>query len=686
MLETMNLIQKARHDATLLAVPTIKNNTNGPPIVAQTLGTGRMDSSSVSISRNQTTKVLHESASYLMYDSVKAIADNMASRSTPAFAPTSDAFTTFSSELEAEEEMFAQADRANGPSWFYNAAKYVTKHFGHRAESYAKDKTMEDQKFHELVVACLSGGKDVKTDSLSFTEELDLARESFISLSGGDMMEEYLVSYLPFHLIRGNILNVASEVLLDEKFILRRVNSLGCVEGTRRQLADLMDLRREVAKTVPSKSLKDTLTNDGKSLLDGPPGSPEQGGPPDLPGFDDSPSFDTAMSQENQNARIDMPMVLRDGSRRVIDAVYSVVDISSSSSDSLNMAICLSTVGEGLLKCRQARDAMLRLEEAVGIYRGLLGPYHIDVARALHSVAKALAKLGESRVALLKFAEAGRIFEACNAMRHCDSIANSECQASLFVDVGDWTKAEAKYEDVISSKQSVYGKFSIPVAKSTNEYAIVLAKHGRMNEALTQYEDARQIYDAIIVAIPTSSDPNASEADSITKCKYDVTLINLNIASIKSKKGDLQGAITSYEKGVRGLQAYRQFQADSNETTHNKSLGKHLVAAMGRIGSLKMKMGDNEGSLAVYGELIKEVTAKSPLSSRMEKAKAHIKCATIYRQNDTPEANKFAIAHLREALEMYTALYGTDHKDTKAVSSSLIQWLEEDADMQAGQS
>jgi hypothetical protein len=80
MLETMNLIQKARHDATLLAGPTTKNNANTvttnespTPIVAQTLGTGRMDNGldcSLSISRNQTTKVLHESASYLMYDSV----------------------------------------------------------------------------------------------------------------------------------------------------------------------------------------------------------------------------------------------------------------------------------------------------------------------------------------------------------------------------------------------------------------------------------------------------------------------------------------------------------------------------------------------------------------------------------------------------------------------------------------
>ena len=61
-------------------------------------------------------------------------------------------------------------------------------------------------------------------------------------------------------------------------------------------------------------------------------------------------------------------------------------------SDSLGMATCLATLGEAVLKSRQPRDAIMRLEEAVSIDRGLLGPYHVH---ALLSVAKALTKLGE---------------------------------------------------------------------------------------------------------------------------------------------------------------------------------------------------------------------------------------------------------------------------------------------------
>ena len=56
------------------------------------------------------------------------------------------------------------------------------------------------------------------------------------------------------------------------------------------------------------------------------------------------------------------------------------------------MATCLATLGEAVLQSRQPRDAVLRLEKAVIIDRGLLGPYRVH---ALLSAAKALMKLGE---------------------------------------------------------------------------------------------------------------------------------------------------------------------------------------------------------------------------------------------------------------------------------------------------
>lgn len=295
----------------------------------------------------------------------------------------------------------------------------------------------------------------------------------------------------------------------------------------------------------------------------------------------------------------------------------------------------------------------------------------------MHSSAKALVKLGETRVALLKFAEAARIYEACSSTLHYNSIANAQSLSSLLVDLGDMEKAQSMFEEVISMRKSVYGENCVPVAKTINAYAILLAKHGRMNNALQNYEAAKRTY----LAVPPQliRDPEFE-----IKCKYDVTLINLNIASIRSKKGDLQEAISCYEDGVLGLREYEAALAELQKDPYRPPDGgkntahKHLVAALGRIGSLKLKIGDNDGALQAYMTLLREVKDDSPSASQTEKAKAHIKCATIYRQQDSPDSHIQSISHLREALDMYTQIFGPDHKDTSAIASSLRQWLSED--------
>jgi tetratricopeptide (TPR) repeat protein len=300
-----------------------------------------------------------------------------------------------------------------------------------------------------------------------------------------------------------------------------------------------------------------------------------------------------------------------------------------------------------------------------------------QVADALHSAAKALVKVGETRVALLKFAEAARIYEACKATLYYNSIANAQSLASLLVDLGDMEKAQSMFEEVISMRKRVYGENCVPVAKTINSYAILQAKHGRMNQALQNYEAAKRTYQS--VPSPLIEDP---EFD--IKCKYDVTLINLNIASIRSKKGDLQQAIACYEDGVLGLREYDAALAELQKNplrapdSGKNTAHKHLIAALGRIGSLKLKAGDNDGALQAYTTLLGEVKENSPAASQTEKAKAHIKCATIYRQQVSTDSHVQSIGHLRDALNMYTAIFGPNHKDTAAIASSLRQWLSED--------
>lgn len=588
---------------------------------------------------------------YTMHDSLKAVAERMAERPLPSFTPEEDQYTYFGDLVQQE---------TNTASTFSNHWSAPLRYlFPPPPEGNGSKLThLTEEYIHELIAISLVGGGDGKAFSKRNIRDAMRANQfSMTTIEGGDKFEEYTTSFLPEHLMYANAQTSAFELLTNPDFVRRRVFSLGIMEGTGRQVADIMDARSFTAKDMTAKKLASANGDDPKDVSD---------------------------KLDKEEADVDIDKLVCEASRIVIDEVYKVTN-NMGSSDSLGMATCLVTVGETLLKCRQPRDAMLRLEEGVSIFRGLLGPYHVYVAHALHSVAKSLSKLGETRVALLKFAEAARIYETCNATLHYDSIANAQSLASLLVDIGDVRKAEAMFEEVISMKQAVYGDTSVPVAKTINSYAILLAKHGRMSDALKHYELARDMY---LKAPPSLIMDPEFEA----KCSYDMTLITLNIASIYSKKNDLQRALQCYEDGVKGLVEYEEatekikdVSGSTNLVSTKHQAHKHIIAALGRIGSIKVKMDDQDGALEAYLYLIDQVNEDSPLASHIEKAKAHIKCATLFRKRETPEGHETSITHLKEALRMYKALYAPDHKDTIAIASTLKQWLVEDKETQTPQ-
>jgi tetratricopeptide (TPR) repeat protein len=648
LLENLKLIQRARHS---VSPPAARTRRDSASVSSQ--GNGGGDNSEKSESDwdefDEAPKRKMQQF-YTMHDSLKAVAEKMVERQLPCFTPTDDQFTFYTDKIVEESKTVSGA-----PTSWTSPLRFLFQQL--KPESSQGSKQINEEQVHELVATSLVGGGDGKGLSKSCISEAMRANQmSMQLLEGGAKFEEYAMAFLPEHLMHAKAFSSAAELLVDNDFVSRRVFALGIMESTGRQVADIVELRSSSGKGSGGKAVAAA-----SDIVSSPKAQKSKNDTQDV---DSSVSFD-------------VDTTVCDASRVIVDEVYKVTN-SMGSSDSLGMATCLATVGDCLLKCRQPRDSMLRLEEAVSIYRGVLGPYHVYVAHALNSVAKALTKLGETRVSLLKFAEAARIYETCNATLHYDSISNAQSLASLLVDIGDIRKAEAMFEEVISMKQTVYGEMSVPVAKTINNYAILLAKHGRMTEALRHYDIARSTY----MKAPPSLivDPEFE-----IKCNYDVTLITLNIASIYSKKGDLESALQCYEEGVRGLEQYEDEMARIREMNGSRepsatkgSSHKHMVAALGRIGSIKMKKGDHEGALEAYMMLIDEVGDDSPLTSHVEKAKAHIKCATIFRKRSGEENHATAVTHLREALRMYKALYDPGHKDTTAIAATLKQWLAED--------
>jgi len=635
LLQKLNLIERARHGVAARALTAAQRRS------LRRQDTRSTDDSDSDWDEEEEAQVYRAQQSWVMHDSLKAVAEEMAKRTTPSLSPASDDFTSFSVKIEEE----GKVGRESSSLWAA-PMRFLARQLAQGTTPL--NRGFNGNEAHKIVVTSLLEVGENSHNSESIVDSLRDSQIDVAVIPGGDKMEEYIAAFLPSHLMRCEAYSSAADILSDSHYIGRRANSLGIIEATSRQVADLQELRRVAGNTTITVPPKVAESGEGKAE-------------------------DPAVSE----TKLDANAVVRDGCRILVDEVYRVANKNEGKPDSLGMAMCLAAVGEGLLKARQPRDAVARLDEAVSLFKGLLGPFNTNVADTLHTAAKGLVKVNESRSALLKFAEAARIYEACEATLHFNSIANAQSLASLLVDLGDMEKAQSMYEEVITMRKTVYGECSVPVAKTINSYAILLAKHGRMNLALTNYEKAKEMYGA--VPSPLIRDPEFE-----IKCKYDVTLINLNIASIRSKKGDLKEAIECYEDGVLGLRQYEvalaELQRDPlrSPDTGKHTAHKHLVAALGRIGSLKLKIGDNAGALQAYIGLLEEVKEDSPSASQTEKAKAHIKCATIYRQQDTADAHDLSIFHLREALNMYTSIFGPEHKDTMAIASSLRQWLSED--------
>jgi hypothetical protein len=290
----------------------------------------------------------------------------MAERAMPTLSPDLDDFSSYFEKIEEERTI----SRESGSLWTA-PLRFLAQQLIVGGTNSSKPGFHSDEA-HKLVVTSLLNIGNIGVKSGSIAEALEAGQLDIAVAAGGDRMEEYIAAFLPSHLMRCNAFTSAAEILSDSQYIGRRVNALGIVEATSRHVADLQELRRvagNITITVPG-----IMSQSPQSSADG---GLSPGGHLENADDHEPPTY--------TNVKFDVNGAVRDGSRIIIDEVYRVANKSEGSSDSLGMAMCLAAVGDGLLKARQPRDAMLRLEEAVGIYRNLLGGFHTNVSSELPS-------------------------------------------------------------------------------------------------------------------------------------------------------------------------------------------------------------------------------------------------------------------------------------------------------------
>ena len=363
MLEKLNLIERARHGCHSRA----SYNSDSPSHNGE--NTEKASESDWDETDEPTVRSGNQQL-FVMHDSLKAVAEEMAERATPTLSPDADDFTSYLEKIEEERKL----SRESGSLWTA-PLRFLAQQLVVGGSNTSKP-GFHDNEAHKLIITSLLGIGDKLGKAGSVVDALKAGQLDIAVTAGGDKMEEYMAAFLPWHLMRCDAFSSAAEILTDSHFIGRRVHALGIVEATARHVADLQELRRVAGSVIPVGGKKEPTTpKKAPQSAQSPHHSPGGGlsSPQENHGNEENEYVTVAMG------KLDLNGVVRDGSRIIIDEVYRVANKSDASSDSLGMAMCLAAVGDGLLKSRQPRDAMLRLEEAVGLYRGLLGPFHANV-------------------------------------------------------------------------------------------------------------------------------------------------------------------------------------------------------------------------------------------------------------------------------------------------------------------
>jgi len=559
----------------------------------------------------------------------------------------------------------------------------------------------KERKLHGTMVSSLTGGlfapstSTPKGNSVNVNVVRDksfLMKSIAVNCQRSADIQAYTLEYLPFHLIKSKSHSIAGEMLADRNFIARRFKCFGSIQAVRLQVTDLLHLKREMASTSSSS-------------------------------FDDQISVTSTASSFQS---MDVTVYYRDALIKTKEEVYNTesqrqppgqsTSTSTSCSDtttsSLIVARCMSYIGNCFLEGGHPRDALYRLEEATGIYRGAytstssysntysctssLGSTsthnHLIVAKALDASAVAYAKIGEERLALLKYEEALTMYmynvhqqQQQQQQQHMyyDAIANAQKTAILLSKVGFFDAAGRKYQQCIEIQARIYGAISLPVAKGWSDYGAFLLTSKlvtKYDEAIEAYAKARAAYKALSSQSNDNDNENKNNDTSYSYSNmymYQAALMLLSTASIKVKQKDAAAAILSYQKGIDEI---RQQQHDH---AYTMPMLKHLVSASMKLGGLKAKRGDDVGALQAYESILSlqydtvtdTVTANdepshSDINLILDAGKAHIKCATIRQTMNQPA---LAIGHLREALKHYTIKYGVSHRDTQAIAGSLRQ-------------
>ena len=221
---------------------------------------------------------------------------------------------------------------------------------------------------------------------------------------------------------------------------------------------------------------------------------------------------------------------------------------------------------------------------------------------------------------------------------------------SIYYKLGDRLEELRMYTEAKSVYCIAFGENHSFVAGARKNIGMVLAERGEYEEAMNEFEKARQIYLAV--------------NDGNELCRDVASAISC-MGNVKNRVGELDAALKLYMEAVR---IYKSLQEDAESGDRLEVATKDVTATLKVIGMVHAKKGDLDTAMGFFMDamsILKSTNADQTPSGRETTASVLTRMASIHvKKGDLDNA----MDHYREAYELTVRNRGTtNHQEVAGI-------------------
>jgi tetratricopeptide (TPR) repeat protein len=242
----------------------------------------------------------------------------------------------------------------------------------------------------------------------------------------------------------------------------------------------------------------------------------------------------------------------------------------------------------------------------------------------------------------------------CSEQAQTQSCANSAStlirMGSIYYKLGKRTEELQMYTEAKSVYSHAFGENHAFVAGTRKNIGMVLAERGEYDDAMNEFEHARQIY----LTVNDNNEMNRDVASAIS-C----------MGNVKNRVGELDVALQLYMDAVR---IYKALQKDASGPEHTAVAVKDVSSTLKVIGMVHAKRGDLDTAMGFFTEAmttLKSSGADQTAIGRETTASVLTRMASIHvKKGDLDNA----MEHYREAYELTILVRGTtNHQEVAGI-------------------